>query len=106
MSAAWTSRSPNGCCRCTSSSKPRRPRLRPTCPARYLGPRLDEGPHFSYAIQWLIFTTIAAVGYPLILRRRAREVAQEELEAALDGPDPDDVVSPDDPRVDAGPARR
>ena len=35
-------------------------------------PTLDEGPHFSYAIQWFIFSTIAAVGYPLILRRSAR----------------------------------
>jgi cytochrome oxidase assembly protein ShyY1 len=35
-------------------------------------PVLDEGPHLSYAIQWFIFTTIAIVGYPLILRRKAR----------------------------------
>lgn len=35
----------------------------------------DEGPHFSYAVQWFIFTTIAVVGYPLILRRRARDGA-------------------------------
>ena len=34
---------------------------------------LDEGPHLSYAIQWFIFTTIAIVGYPLILRRKARD---------------------------------
>ena len=35
-------------------------------------PTLDEGPHLSYAIQWFLFSTIAVVGYPLILRRRAR----------------------------------
>jgi len=35
-------------------------------------PELSEGPHFSYAVQWGIFTTIAVVGYVLILRRRAR----------------------------------
>ena len=35
-------------------------------------PVLDEGPHLSYAIQWFLFSTIAVVGYPLILRRRAR----------------------------------
>lgn len=35
-------------------------------------PVLDRGPHFSYAVQWFIFATIAAVGYPLILRRAAR----------------------------------
>ncbi|MEJ7584193.1 MAG: hypothetical protein WKF43_08930 [Acidimicrobiales bacterium] len=45
---------------------------------RTLGrPELDEGPHFSYAMQWFIFTTIALVGYPLILRRNAREQVGE-----------------------------
>jgi surfeit locus 1 family protein len=33
----------------------------------------DEGPHLSYAVQWFIFASIAGGGYPLILRRRARE---------------------------------
>ncbi len=33
---------------------------------------LDEGPHLSYAVQWFCFSTIAVVGYPIILRRRAR----------------------------------
>ena len=32
-------------------------------------PELDEGPHLSYAVQWFIFSTIAVVGYPLVLRR-------------------------------------
>jgi cytochrome oxidase assembly protein ShyY1 len=41
-------------------------------------PVLDEGPHLSYAIQWFIFTTIAIVGYPLILRRKARDREREE----------------------------
>lgn len=35
-------------------------------------PPLDAGPHASYAVQWLVFTTIAVVGYPLVLRRVAR----------------------------------
>ena len=35
-------------------------------------PELDEGPHLSYAVQWFIFTAIALVGYPLVLRRVAR----------------------------------
>ena len=47
-------------------------------------PTLDEGPHLSYAIQWFIFTTVALIGYPLILRRRAREVEREEADAAED----------------------
>jgi cytochrome oxidase assembly protein ShyY1 len=43
-------------------------------------PTLDEGPHFSYAVQWFIFSTIAVIGYPLILRRSARnrELAEDD----------------------------
>lgn len=41
-------------------------------------PPLREGPHLSYAVQWFIFSTIAVVGYPLILmrvvKRRGKEV--------------------------------
>ncbi len=33
----------------------------------------DKGPHLSYAVQWFIFSTIALGGYPLILRKVARE---------------------------------
>ena len=36
-------------------------------------PEPTEGPHLSYAVQWFIFTTIAAVGYGLLLRRVARD---------------------------------
>jgi surfeit locus 1 family protein len=32
-------------------------------------PELDEGPHLSYAVQWFLFTTVALVGYPILLRR-------------------------------------
>lgn len=63
-------------------------------------PDLDEGPHLSYAVQWAIFTTVALVGYPLILRRRARELEREAVEAALDRPDPHDQPIPGDPRLD------
>ena len=45
-------------------------------------PELDEGPHLSYAVQWFIFSTIALVGYPLVLRRVART---REPEAAAVG---------------------
>lgn len=66
-------------------------------------PVLDEGPHMSYAIQWFLFSTIALVGYPLILRRRARELARGD--DALDRPDPADVANPGDPRLDPVPGR-
>jgi surfeit locus 1 family protein len=62
----------------------------------------DEGPHLSYAVQWAIFATIAIGGYPLILRRAARERGQRHPDDApgLDDPDPDDEPHPSDPRLD------
>jgi cytochrome oxidase assembly protein ShyY1 len=62
----------------------------------------DEGPHLSYAVQWAIFTVIAVGGYPLILRRAAREKGQRHPDDApgLDDPDPDDQPGVGDPRLD------
>ena len=40
-------------------------------------PQPEEGPHLAYAVQWFIFTTIAAGGYALLLRRVARDQATE-----------------------------
>lgn len=60
-------------------------------------PELSEGPHLNYAGQWFIFATIAAVGYPLMLRRiahsRAKEAAAAERAAAGGGPD-DEAADP------------
>lgn len=54
-------------------------------------PVLDEGPHLSYAVQWFIFSTIALIGYPMILRRSARN--RGVLEGApLDAPSEPEVV--------------
>jgi surfeit locus 1 family protein len=54
-------------------------------------PDLDEGPHLGYAVQWFIFSTIAVVGYPIVLRRviarRGKEVDDEgrdELDRELE----------------------
>jgi cytochrome oxidase assembly protein ShyY1 len=59
-------------------------------------PELSEGPHLGYAAQWFIFSTIAVVGYPLVLRRvvarRGKEVddergvpsAADDLDAEID----------------------
>ena len=47
-------------------------------------PEASEGPHLSYAVQWFTFTTIAVVGYALLLRRVARDEAKEEAAAAAD----------------------
>ena len=35
-------------------------------------PEQDEGPHFSYAMQWFLFTLIGVFGYPLLLLTVAR----------------------------------
>lgn len=36
-------------------------------------PELSEGPHFSYAIQWFSFATIALAGSAVLIRRELRE---------------------------------
>lgn len=49
---------------------------------------LGEGPHLSYAVQWFIFSAIAVVGYPLVLRRvvlrRGKEVDDADRADGLD----------------------
>ena len=57
-------------------------------------PAPGDGPHLGYAVQWFIFTAIAVVGYPLVLRHVSRrpdrvdvlddETALEQ-EAVLEG---------------------
>jgi len=39
-------------------------------------PDLGEGPHLNYAVQWFLFAAVACVGYPLLLRRQAREAPE------------------------------
>lgn len=49
-------------------------------------PELGEGPHLSYAVQWFLFTAVAVVGYPLVLRRVARQRLPDD---DAGGPRPD-----------------
>jgi surfeit locus 1 family protein len=45
-----------------------------SAPARMTEPRLDEGPHLSYAVQWFLFATIfGAGGTVVVLRSRSRK---------------------------------
>jgi cytochrome oxidase assembly protein ShyY1 len=44
-------------------------------------PERDEGPHLSYAGQWFLFTAVALVGYPLLLRRSARQRGERAPDA-------------------------
>lgn len=45
-------------------------------------PATSEGSHFAYAMQWFIFSTVGAVGWPLLLRKTAKEQEQEQDEGA------------------------
>jgi cytochrome oxidase assembly protein ShyY1 len=50
---------------------------------------LDNGPHLSYAIQWFSFAAIGLIGWPLVVRRAARERASRHIRGTLaDGPVP------------------
>ena len=51
-------------------------------------PERGEGSHLSYAVQWMLFAAVVVVGWPLLLRRRARELRDE-------GGRPDVDASPD-----------
>lgn len=44
----------------------------PAVPAPIPPPVQDEGPHLSYAVQWFIFSTIAAGGWILLIVRQGR----------------------------------
>jgi cytochrome oxidase assembly protein ShyY1 len=52
-------------------------------------PATDEGPHLSYAGQWFIFATVGAVGWPLLLRKTARDIANGTDEFADENADDD-----------------
>ncbi|HTI24360.1 MAG TPA: SURF1 family cytochrome oxidase biogenesis protein [Kutzneria sp.] len=55
-------------------------------------PQLDDGPYFSYAIQWLIFGSMALFGWGYFSWREARPGG------ALDNVDQDNVDKPAKPR--------
>jgi cytochrome oxidase assembly protein ShyY1 len=51
-------------------------------------PELDEGPHLGYAAQWGIFTLIALIGYPLVLRKVAHQQLPPDDQTSGEPPDP------------------
>ena len=58
----------------TESQPPEPPVAEGAAAVEALGPpEVTEGPHLTYAAQWGIFSTIAAGGYVLLLRKVARE---------------------------------
>jgi len=56
-------------------------------------PELTEGPHLSYAVQWFLFSAVAIIGYPILLRRVAEQRARGE--GSTEG-DIDEVAGPED----------
>ena len=44
-------------------------------------PATNDGPHLSYAIQWFIFASVGAIGWPLLLLKTARSGGDEPEEA-------------------------
>ncbi len=47
-------------------------------------PPIDEGAHFSYAMQWFTFTVLTIVFYVLILRKKALESARRSNQSDSD----------------------
>lgn len=46
----------------------------PDLPVELAAPETDGGPHLGYAVQWFAFALVSIIGYPLVLRKQAREV--------------------------------
>jgi cytochrome oxidase assembly protein ShyY1 len=65
-------------------------------------PEQGDGPHLSYAVQWGIFTLIAIIGYPIILRRVARQKADERRAEAAAAAGGDGDGSDEDVTVEVG----
>jgi cytochrome oxidase assembly protein ShyY1 len=49
------------------------PPLKGTFPMLRPAPAAEAGPHLSYAVQWFMFAAVVAVGYPVLLRKTARD---------------------------------
>lgn len=52
-------------------------------------PDLSDGPHLSYAVQWLFFAAVAVVGFVVLIRRES-EYAAAEAALTPDAPSPSD----------------
>ena len=53
-----------------------------TAPLREPRPALDEGPHLSYALQWVVFAIGALVGFVVLARRTAQDDADDSRPGA------------------------
>lgn len=55
------------------------PALLSEWPAPAVLPDLDEGPHFSYAMQWWFFSLVALTGWIVVVRRALRKTTSDHL---------------------------
>ncbi len=55
-------------------------------------PQLDDGPHLGYAVQWIIFSICAIVGWFLLVRKSAKAREQRAAAAAEDAAEAADSV--------------
>ena len=51
--------------------------------------RLDEGSHFSYAIQWFMFAAILGIGYLFLIQQQEKRLARLAAQPPEDGDQPD-----------------
>ena len=65
-------------------------------PAPVPAPTLDDGPHFSYAVQWFIFAAAVLVGWVLAVRRSISLRRRDALTASAAEPTTPDFDQPDD----------
>ena len=71
-----------------------------TSPLREPRPALDEGPHLSYALQWVVFAIGALVGFVVLARRTALDDADDShlgVGAGAHGASPADGSGPTGP---------
>ena len=59
-------------------------------------PTLDDGPHFSYAVQWFIFASAVLAGWVLAVRRSIRSRRRDALTASSAEPTTPDFDQRDD----------
>ena len=63
------------------------PAVEPSDPLPVPAPTLDDGPHLSYAAQWVIFAVCVLIGWVLAVRRSIRARRRDVLTAAAGGPE-------------------
>jgi cytochrome oxidase assembly protein ShyY1 len=77
----------------------------PVAPEPIAAPDLGDGPHLSYAVQWVTFAFVAIIGWYVLIRKEAERLGEERAAqaAAAGGPDPEPLPTPTVPDVQTDP---